>query len=37
MLTDTQRQKCIDEIPALTDREVGHPTACHYAEPAKLV
>jgi oligopeptide/dipeptide ABC transporter ATP-binding protein len=37
MLTDGQRQKCIEELPALTNRDVGHPTACHYAEPAKLV
>jgi oligopeptide/dipeptide ABC transporter ATP-binding protein len=37
MLTDAQRQKCIDEIPALTNRDIGHPTACHYAEPVKLV
>jgi oligopeptide/dipeptide ABC transporter ATP-binding protein len=36
-LGDAQRQKCIEEIPALSDRGIGHPTACHYAEPAKLV
>jgi oligopeptide transport system ATP-binding protein len=36
-LTDGERQKCIDEIPALSDRGIGHPTACHFAEAAKLV
>ena len=36
-LSDGERQKCIDEIPALSDRGIGHPTACHYAEPVKLV
>jgi oligopeptide transport system ATP-binding protein len=36
-LGDGQRQKCIEETPALIDRGIGHPTACHYAEPAKLI
>jgi oligopeptide/dipeptide ABC transporter ATP-binding protein len=36
-LSQTQRQKCVDELPALVDREIGHPTACHYAEPVKLI
>ena len=30
-LTDSERQKCIDEPPALLDRGHGHPAACHYA------
>jgi oligopeptide/dipeptide ABC transporter ATP-binding protein len=36
-LTDGQRQKCIDDIPALVDRGQGHAAACHYAESMKLV
>jgi oligopeptide/dipeptide ABC transporter ATP-binding protein len=36
-LTDGERQKCIDDIPALIDRGQGHGTACHYAEAMKLV
>ncbi len=32
-----ERQKCIDQIPALIDRGQGHETACHYAEALKLV
>jgi oligopeptide/dipeptide ABC transporter ATP-binding protein len=31
-LTDGERQRCIDEVPALVDRGTGHPAACHYAE-----
>ena len=30
-LNETERSKCIDEEPALDPRDVGHPTACHYA------
>jgi oligopeptide transport system ATP-binding protein len=36
-LTDGERQKCIDDIPALVDRGQGHAAACHYAEAMKLV
>ena len=36
-LTDGEREKCVNEIPELTDRGVGHPTACHYPEPMKVV
>jgi oligopeptide transport system ATP-binding protein len=36
-LTDGERQKCIDEVPALVDRGQGHAAACHYAEAMKLV
>jgi oligopeptide/dipeptide ABC transporter ATP-binding protein len=30
-LTDTQRQRCTTEIPALIDHGHAHPAACHYA------
>jgi oligopeptide/dipeptide ABC transporter ATP-binding protein len=36
-LTDTERRRCIEESPALVERGHGHPTACHFAEPLKLV
>jgi peptide/nickel transport system ATP-binding protein/oligopeptide transport system ATP-binding protein len=36
-LTEGERQKCIDEPPALIDRGQGHPAACHYAEVAQVV
>jgi oligopeptide/dipeptide ABC transporter ATP-binding protein len=36
-LSATDQQKCINELPVLTDRNVGHPTACHFAEPLALV
>ena len=36
-LSEPERQKCIDEEPALVDRGQGHPAACHYAEALKLV
>ena len=36
-LTDGERQKCIEQIPALIDRGQGHQTACHYAEAVKLI
>jgi oligopeptide transport system ATP-binding protein len=35
-LSDTDKQRCIDEEPALTDRGQGHPAACHYAEAIEL-
>jgi peptide/nickel transport system ATP-binding protein/oligopeptide transport system ATP-binding protein len=28
---------CAEEEPALTERGVGHPVACHFAETAQLV
>jgi oligopeptide/dipeptide ABC transporter ATP-binding protein len=31
VLTEAQQEKCITEEPALENRDVGHPTACHYA------
>jgi oligopeptide transport system ATP-binding protein len=36
-LTEGERQKCVDEIPALIDRGLGHQAACHYAEAVKLI
>jgi oligopeptide transport system ATP-binding protein len=36
-LSEGERQKCIDEPPALIDRGQGHPSACHYAEVAQVV
>jgi oligopeptide/dipeptide ABC transporter ATP-binding protein len=36
-LTEVERQKCINEIPALVDRGEGHATACHYAEALRLI
>jgi oligopeptide transport system ATP-binding protein len=36
-LSEAERQRCIDEPPALVDRGVGHPAACHYAEARELV
>jgi oligopeptide/dipeptide ABC transporter ATP-binding protein len=36
-LGEGERQRCIDEVPALIDRGQGHAAACHYAEALKLV
>jgi len=36
-LTQAEQGKCVNEQPALIDRGIGHPAACHYAEPVKLV
>ena len=36
-LTAGEQQKCVNDIPELIDRGIGHPTACHYAEAIKLV
>jgi peptide/nickel transport system ATP-binding protein/oligopeptide transport system ATP-binding protein len=36
-LTDGERQRCIDVEPLLEDRGAGHPNACHYAEPLKVL
>jgi oligopeptide/dipeptide ABC transporter ATP-binding protein len=36
-LTDGEREKCVNDIPELTDRGVGHPTACHYPDPMQVV
>ena len=36
-LTDTERQRCIDEVPALVDHGSGHPAACHYAQAVTVL
>jgi oligopeptide/dipeptide ABC transporter ATP-binding protein len=36
-LTEAERQKCVNEVPALVDRGQGHASACHYAEAVKLI
>ncbi len=36
-LTAAEREKCVNEIPALVDRGQGHPAACHYAETLRLI
>jgi len=36
-LSEGERQKCVNEIPALVDRGQGHQTACHYAEAVRLI
>ena len=30
-LSESEQEKCITEEPALGNRDIGHPTACHYA------
>jgi oligopeptide transport system ATP-binding protein len=37
VLSDAERQKCVDVEPLLEDRGVGHPSACHYAEPLAVL
>jgi len=36
-LSEPERQRCINEIPALMDRGEGHRSACHYAEAMRLI
>ncbi|HEV3401972.1 MAG TPA: ABC transporter ATP-binding protein [Acidimicrobiales bacterium] len=36
-LTDAERQRCVEEAPALVDRGQGHPAACHYADVSTVV
>ncbi len=36
-LSDTERQRCVDENPELTDHGQGHPVACHYARQTRLL
>jgi oligopeptide transport system ATP-binding protein len=36
-LSEGERQKCVNEVPALIDRGEGHRSACHYAEAMKLI
>ena len=37
VLSDSERQLCIDQEPALEDRGLGHPNRCHYAEALKVL
>jgi oligopeptide transport system ATP-binding protein len=36
-LTEPERKRCTDEVPELTDRGHGHPSACHFAEAVKML
>jgi peptide/nickel transport system ATP-binding protein/oligopeptide transport system ATP-binding protein len=36
-LTDAERQRCIEEPPALVDHGTGHAAACHYAEALTVI
>jgi oligopeptide/dipeptide ABC transporter ATP-binding protein len=36
-LSQTEQQKCVNELPLLVDRGIGHQAACHYAEAVKVV
>jgi oligopeptide/dipeptide ABC transporter ATP-binding protein len=36
-LNESERQRCVNEVPALMDRGEGHQSACHYAEAMKLI
>ena len=36
-LSEAERQRCVDEEPALVDRGQEHPVACHYAETRSLL
>jgi peptide/nickel transport system ATP-binding protein/oligopeptide transport system ATP-binding protein len=37
MLTAEQQQRCLNDVPQLTDRGQGHPTACHYPTVTKVL
>ncbi|GAA1984509.1 ABC transporter ATP-binding protein [Nocardiopsis rhodophaea] len=36
-LSDSERSRCDEEVPALVDRGHGHASACHYAQARTLV
>jgi oligopeptide transport system ATP-binding protein len=36
-LSATDKERCVNELPLLTDRGQGHASACHFAEAIKLV
>ena len=36
-LSDEERQRCVEEPPALVDHGTGHPAACHYAEAVAVI
>jgi len=37
VLSEAERQRCVEEIPELRERGQGHPCACHYAEGVSLL
>ncbi len=36
-LSEAEQSRCINEVPALEDRGVGHPVACHYAKTLQVL
>jgi oligopeptide transport system ATP-binding protein len=36
-LAEAERERCVNEEPALADRGHGHPSACHYARVEAVV
>jgi oligopeptide/dipeptide ABC transporter ATP-binding protein len=36
-LSESLRERCVTEEPALIDHGQGHPSACHYAETRQLI
>jgi oligopeptide/dipeptide ABC transporter ATP-binding protein len=36
-LSTSEQQRCVEEVPTLAERGIGHDTACHYAETLTLV
>ena len=36
-LTQSERETCVEEVPAMIDRGGGNPVACHYAESVELL
>ena len=36
-LGEAQRARCVNEDPVAENRDVGHPTACHYAEVSPVL
>ena len=36
-LSEGERRKCVEDVPALVDRGQGTPVACHYAESVDLL
>ncbi len=36
-LSEAERRLCVEETPALVDRDGTHPSACHYAEARQLI
>jgi oligopeptide transport system ATP-binding protein len=36
-LSGSEQDRCMEESPALIDRGHGRPTACHFAEPLRLL